>query len=217
MMTPNAIRLIYLMALLALAAPAQALPFAVDLYAPGDGLLTRDPDGGLDWIDMTETRMLSYNQVVAELGPGGAFEGFRYATLAELQTLMLDSGIDIDPGADPMLNFAPIDALIALMGNSGNFLDGGFIGVTSELWAAGAHIQYLYGPNGYVNFDYFNGTLDETVGLDYEPNTMFGHFLVRPVPEPSTGLLLGLGLVGLGAARSRRDRREPARARPRSR
>jgi hypothetical protein len=39
-----------------------------------------------------------------------------------------------------------------------------------------------------------------------DPNTPLGgrgNYLVRPIPEPSTAVLLGLGLAGLGAIRRR--------------
>lgn len=39
---------------------------------------------GLDWLDLTETAGMSYNQVSAELGTGGIFDGWSYATLAQV-------------------------------------------------------------------------------------------------------------------------------------
>ena len=56
------------------------------------GNITRDTDTGLDWLDVTETRGLSYNQVTAQFGAGGDYEGFRYATAAELDQLLLNFG-----------------------------------------------------------------------------------------------------------------------------
>lgn len=58
----------------------------------GADTITRDTATGLDWLDVTETLNLSYNEVTAQLGSGGAFEGYRYATEAELGTLISNFG-----------------------------------------------------------------------------------------------------------------------------
>lgn len=58
----------------------------------GTDTITRDTDTGLDWLDVTVTRGLSYNQVTAQMGAGGIYEGWRYATMAELDTLISNFG-----------------------------------------------------------------------------------------------------------------------------
>jgi len=56
------------------------------------GVFTRDLTTGLDWLDVTETRGMSYNQVQGQIGVGDIYEGWRYATYSELDTLILDFG-----------------------------------------------------------------------------------------------------------------------------
>lgn len=56
------------------------------------GVVTRDSNTGLDWLDVTETRGLSYSQVSAQMEVGGAYDGWRYATLAELDQLIINFG-----------------------------------------------------------------------------------------------------------------------------
>jgi len=56
------------------------------------GTITRDTDTGLEWLDVTETQGLSYNQVIAEMGDGGTYEGWRYAISSELDRLILNFG-----------------------------------------------------------------------------------------------------------------------------
>jgi hypothetical protein len=58
----------------------------------GPDTITRDTSTGLDWLDVTETRGLSYNYVKANMGDGSAYEGYRYATLAELDQLIINFG-----------------------------------------------------------------------------------------------------------------------------
>lgn len=66
---------------------------ATDWKTPGDARLTWDRLSGLEWLDLSETLNLSYSQVVSELGAGGRFAGFRYATEAEFRTLLTHAGI----------------------------------------------------------------------------------------------------------------------------
>jgi len=48
------------------------------------GDFSYDPATGWDWLDLHLTAGLAYDEVVAEMGAGGAYEGWRYATRAEL-------------------------------------------------------------------------------------------------------------------------------------
>jgi hypothetical protein len=52
----------------------------IDLKIAGDELITRDSNSGLDWLDLTETNGLSQNYILTQMGSGGLFDGWRYAT-----------------------------------------------------------------------------------------------------------------------------------------
>ena len=75
---------------------ASAVVVVRDLRSPGDSLITFDTATKLEWLDLTETRGRSYNDIAARLGPGGEFAGWRYATLAETQGMF---NANFDPGA----------------------------------------------------------------------------------------------------------------------
>ncbi len=68
----------------------------VDLYTSGDSLLTKDTDTGLYWLDLTETTSISYNDMITELGPGGLFDGYRYANAADIDQLQLSAGLSTE-------------------------------------------------------------------------------------------------------------------------
>lgn len=53
---------------------------------------TTDTTSGLDWLDVTASQGLSYNEVVSQMGSGGLFEGWRYASTNELYGLFLNTG-----------------------------------------------------------------------------------------------------------------------------
>jgi len=76
---------------------------SADWNSANDGLLTHDTVTSNYWLDLTETAGMSYNDVIAQFGPGGSFEGFRVATYDEVTELLLNAGIamTISPTINP--------------------------------------------------------------------------------------------------------------------
>lgn len=107
---------------LSMAASVSASAAIIDL-----GNITRDTDTGLDWLDVTVTRGMAYNQVFPQT-QSGVFEGWRYATLAELDQLISNFGyVAVDSDCDgPALHCdysitgdSPIiEAIIATLGDT---------------------------------------------------------------------------------------------------
>jgi len=62
---------------------SQAFGAIIDL-----GDYTRDTATGLDWLDLTKTRGLSFDEVSTELDFGGKYYGHRYANTAEFDQLI---------------------------------------------------------------------------------------------------------------------------------
>lgn len=75
-----------------LALAGLTLSFSANAAIIDLGNITRDTGIGLDWLDVTATRGLSYDQVAEQLGVGGVYEGWRYAAAAELDQLITDFG-----------------------------------------------------------------------------------------------------------------------------
>ena len=63
---------------------ASATIISVDWQTPGDNLITRDTDNSLEWLDLTVTTYRSYNDISSKLGSGQEFDGWRYASSAEV-------------------------------------------------------------------------------------------------------------------------------------
>jgi hypothetical protein len=79
-----------LLAVALLAPSARAELVEVDLNAPGDALVTRDTETGLDWLDLGGvTTNLSYDAIQGGAG-GWIASGWRYATQAEVCALFVD-------------------------------------------------------------------------------------------------------------------------------
>ena len=62
----------------------------LDWKTEGDGLAFLDHDTGIEWLKLDQTNGMSINQVNAELGEGGLFDGWRFATALEVQDVVTD-------------------------------------------------------------------------------------------------------------------------------
>lgn len=115
-----------------------------------NGLYTTDTESGLDWLDVTETVGMSLSDVFAQLNAGGSYEGWRYASGDEFNTLIfnytgeLTNGYDLTEQAEHQ-----IDDLITLFGGgvsaglrplfggqpfpSGEIIDTSVLGLLSDI------------------------------------------------------------------------------------
>jgi len=178
---------------------------ALDLFAGGDRLLTRDTATGLDWLDLTATMNLSARDISTGVG-GWQLRGFVYATIAQVRTLFLDSdppNVVINSGANPTSpnNVPGAQLLLNLVGithpgpstNEFDIVGNGIAGVGEP------------GP-GLVHLADYGTSTDGTLGFFFVPDgtvadtfrdAQVGNFLVRPVtvPEPSGLLLFAVGVL----------------------
>ncbi|MEO0975059.1 MAG: hypothetical protein AAFX85_18380, partial [Pseudomonadota bacterium] len=120
------LRLIASLVVLAVSTAAHSALVSQDsLYGPDT--ITFDTDTGLLWLDWSVTQGLSFDEATGELGAGGLFESFRFATNDEVATLWANAGIvdlttegPIDFGTDfTTANFVAAVTLITLLGDTG--------------------------------------------------------------------------------------------------
>jgi len=201
---------VLLTATLTTAATAGLAGFSsADWQSAGDNLLTVDANGNT-WLDWTHTQGRSYNDVASQLGAGGEFEGFRYATEAEMTQLYANAGTPVvnpinttDPGYAGALSL-----LSAVLGDT--WADGGQTGAVYGLAGSSAVNPSLVGDFGvgpYHMVSAFSTDARGIVSLRFYNNgddriLTEGHALVL-IPAPGSAALLGLG--GLMAARRRRN------------
>ncbi len=183
---------------------AQAELLEVDLNTPGDALVTRDTDTGLDWLDLTESTFLSFDQVEADVG-GFISDGWRHATGAEVCALF--APVDGEPSPCPGNSvFVPCCLLQGLIN---------VLGITFQFPETDASYG-LYddgdpsGPGGVgfaeaiYNFGNFSAAVHDDQRASSLASSTEGNFLVRPSavalpigPYSRAALLLLLALTGL--------------------
>ena len=79
----------------------------------GQCAIARDTVQGLDFLDVRIPVGLTYDEVLAEFGSGGTFEGFRFATTDEAVALAYNGGYEPDNYEEDTLS-----ALVTLLGVS---------------------------------------------------------------------------------------------------
>ncbi|HVL01892.1 MAG TPA: hypothetical protein VM553_18875 [Dongiaceae bacterium] len=196
----------------------------------GRDSITLDSDTGLEWIDpwlpiiqgnsgcgygCTGASVInSYNAIKGMIGEGGYFEGFRYATRSDLDTLFYSSA-----GFDPITSSASSTTTLSdkvAAGYLQSFLDSTYgWGNDPNYWSAVTHAYFDdENPDTPVGAAYFfsgvqlghlvGGTIyfysDTRPESNSEP---FGHFLVRDsaikVSEPAGLSLLAFSMLGFAS------------------
>ena len=149
------------------------------------GNITRDTTTGLEWLDVTETVGLSFNDVQSLMVSGGEFEGWRYATTFEFEQLIINFGFPSTGScSDGRLfcrelpsprNFEIIEDIILTLGDVGDlwFDEKNFsVDVSSE----GAGFTYgLLAENYNGNPNYKSAAL-----------ILDGEYVLRDTGEPSS-------------------------------
>lgn len=177
-----------------------------------------DTSAGLDWLSLSSTMGMDVNVVAGQLGAGGTFSGWKYATNAQVVKLVEDSqffpvsipitNISIGTGVYSTFNGLSLSGLTkglagGIIPTTGLYGSMPIYGVVADTDSHGTPmIDTLnsgtgsFTQGGLAWFGTFAGIGEPT----FIPRA--GSFLVRdtiaPVPEPETYamLLAGLGLIG---------------------
>jgi len=178
-----------------------------------NGAYTTDTATGLDWLDLTTTSNRTFNDVNGNLGAGGEFEGWRYATYSDITTFLNTFGGVVLNGWHTANN-GTFEALAPLWGDLKCIQ-------ASEACAIGdgeSYFIYQHGVN--VRYGHINDTSqinvhsgqDVSLTGDYinilgylgsyeSANILTAHALVRDasaIPVPAAAWLFGSALVVFG-------------------
>ena len=170
--------------------------------------LTRDTESGLDWLDVTLSLGRSYNDVSTQFGAGGDYEGFRFATGPDLETLFTNAGLTLDdpgPVSQPILDFidlfgsAPFGQVLGVSARYDDTVDGVDPALVGTGCVAHPSCRAPDQPPRLVVIqpDHSTGPFGPQGDPSSTQETFLGAMLVRPIPEPSSLILccIGGGLV----------------------
>jgi hypothetical protein len=189
---------------------AGAAIVSVDWKTPGDNLITRDTSSGKEWLDLTATVNRSRVDIRSELGVGGEFEGWNYASYTAINTFFDAFGGSGNYDGRSTENNGLFDLIAPYWGdlycaNSGcnpgeggsKFLTSGVYNVQlGDYWLG--TISDLAADSGSATSDYVNSHHYYTSETTFDLGT--GSALFRytsAVPIPAAAWLFGTGLLGL--------------------
>lgn len=205
-----------LLALLMPVLSAKAALITVDSGA-GPGTAVLDTHSGSTWLKLSVTAGLTPDEVFNAMAPGGRFEGFHYPAYSELTCGLLGPNTGLACPSWTTFNADPVWEFFSAFGLSGRPTSRiyhtliTFTDQMPERYIFGSYFYYYSEPRPEFNFDTQLVLLD-----DQRLNQPVTHWLVRDarhIAEPSTAVLLCVGLFGFALQRKRRKGRSlPARA-----
>lgn len=174
---------------------------------------------GLDWLDPTATLNYSFNEIKARFSDDLA--GFRYATRDEIVLFLshVSPSLPTDPAFGDAYAYdggAPYVTAASYLGDTDITLDERNIwAITADIIEVGSsHFSYrLYYVLGTESYDGTYGSYTSLDG-DSDPYYPTGSWLARvtpTVPEPSSIILLIVGMAGLAGAHWRQRRQRCSR------
>jgi hypothetical protein len=186
-------------ALLAGALPAFAGFSTLD-SSLGSNSIVVDSQTGLEWLRLDESFGMSFEQVTSQMDAGETFSGFSVASAADVTTLFKDGQVwaPLSPLSGPadLAAGATFGSLFGYVNAGGALLSQG---MTSIATGPGGFLQRAVGLSfrpGVSISSFDDAAFSRTAAFDSA-----GTWLIRTVPaipEPSTYLLLAIGLLAVG-------------------
>lgn len=152
-------------------------------------------DGGLEWLMVTDSINLGFEEMQVQLQSGGTFEGYRHATLDETWTLASNFGYN--PDLTALENAVAVENLHEALGttfaSSAGTLQFSTLGYIDDGTRFDIVLQL---PIPDDSSTYLGEAYQTDLGFLPPPSNLIGHYLVRPIPEPAH-LAAILGLLAL--------------------
>jgi hypothetical protein len=118
-----------------------------DWKTSGDKLAMLDTETGIEWLDLLQTAGETMNTIRPKLDVGGAYEGWRFATASEVETMAENFfNIEVEPGVEYYEDPEP----------------------SPEPWQTAYHYVRRHGATQHENHgDYTRGVYEGETGISY--------------------------------------------------
>lgn len=207
------LRVVLVVILMGWVSAVQAILIEKDLYSNGDGLITYDSKTGLEWLDLTETINLNFNDVFEKTLSGGIYDDWQIANNADVTQLWNNAGINIITFNLLASNYEPVNYLLDFLGRT--HFDPIVVdyslswGRTNNSYSANMHNVTLLWETDLYNRP--EGLAAINTNPQQQPNDVssptMGTYLFRvaQIPEPPAIAIMGLGLLGLFGVSRRKE------------
>ena len=188
---------------ISLASTALVLSTNVSAALIDNGMITSDDSTGLEWLDLTETVGMSYDQVTAQMATGGSLAGWSYATSSQIASLFDSAGGSGDYTGWSEANNGVVESVSAFWGYSRALTKfSKFLFAEVDTTRPDANHRYGQISDGLNSTNWETGdymvimraSWPDAYGESYTSSA-----LVRAsvVPVPAAVWLFGSGLIGL--------------------
>lgn len=161
----------------------------------GTSTVTIDVTNGLEFLDVTLTTNISCDDMVAtHLVSGGAYEGWRHASSAEVTSLIESAGISIAVDPPYLTPLISVRTLRDSLGETTIGFDGGGLFFAQGFIESSSGVDGSYISFGTAEHPNYPDNVGVLSGGLFESDTSYwhtGHFLVRAVPAPGSFAIVG--------------------------
>jgi len=175
----------------------------VDWKTNGDSLIIKDTETALQWLSLSETADISYNDVVTNLGEDGVYQGFRLATQSEVLQLWNNAGITNTEREWVTDQFVPVKNLVDRLGPTLMVEPGLFTFATHTIGLVEGGPDLSNNERWAMELTYANDDLSTRTSSHHytwdvsSVNPHYSTYLVQAVPIPAAVWLFYSGFIGL--------------------